>query len=129
MRAYNKTGPLSVHVLSSAIGGEQATPIVSRADVTERGCVVLFCTDGLTKHVLADIASVDDLASCSPAEPSVLERGSNQALVNLFEVDGSTGCICLLTERTDNKSPLHFRSRCPSGGSHVRAEEFVPIAC
>jgi len=81
------------------------------------------------EHVLADIASVDDLASCSPAEPSVLERGSNQALVNLFEVDGSTGCICLLTERTDNKSPLHFRSRCPSGGSHVRAEEFVPIAC
>src|SRR3954471_17715724 len=42
------------HVLSSAIGGEQAKPIVSRADVTERGCVVLFCTDGLTKHVSDD---------------------------------------------------------------------------
>jgi len=42
------------HVLSSAIGGEQAKPIVTRADVTERGCVVLFCTDGLTKHVTDD---------------------------------------------------------------------------
>jgi protein phosphatase len=42
------------HVLSSAIGGEEAKPIVTRADVTERGCVVLFCTDGLTKHVTDD---------------------------------------------------------------------------
>lgn len=39
------------HVLSSAIGAEAATPEVSRVDVSERGCVLLFCTDGLTKHV------------------------------------------------------------------------------
>lgn len=45
-----KRSPLS-HVLSSAIGGEDAEPVVTRMDVTERGCVVLFCTDGLTKHV------------------------------------------------------------------------------
>lgn len=38
-------------VLSGAIGGEEAEPVVSRVDVSERGCVVLFCTDGLTKHV------------------------------------------------------------------------------
>jgi protein phosphatase len=38
-------------ILSSAIGAEQATPEVSRVDVSERGCVLVFCTDGLTKHV------------------------------------------------------------------------------
>jgi serine/threonine protein phosphatase PrpC len=38
-------------ILSSAIGAEAATPVVSRVDVSERGCVLLFCTDGLTKHV------------------------------------------------------------------------------
>lgn len=39
------------NVLASAIGGEEAKPVVSRADVRERGCVVLLCSDGLTKHV------------------------------------------------------------------------------
>ena len=38
-------------ILSSAIGAEDASPVVSRVDVSERGCVLLFCTDGLTKHV------------------------------------------------------------------------------
>ncbi|MFN2571729.1 MAG: PP2C family serine/threonine-protein phosphatase [Gemmatimonadales bacterium] len=42
--------PLS-HVLVSAIGGDDASPVVSRVDVSERGCIVLFCSDGLTKHV------------------------------------------------------------------------------
>ena len=37
--------------LSSAIGAEAALPEVTRVDVSERGCVVLLCTDGLTKHV------------------------------------------------------------------------------
>ncbi len=41
------------NVLSSAIGGE-AMPVVSRIDVKERGCVVLLCSDGLTKHVEDD---------------------------------------------------------------------------
>lgn len=39
------------HVLVSAIGGNEATPEVSRTDIRRRGCVLLFCTDGLTKHV------------------------------------------------------------------------------
>lgn len=38
-------------ILSSAIGADEASPVVSRVDVSERGCVLLFCTDGLTKHV------------------------------------------------------------------------------
>ena len=39
------------HVLASAIGGHAALPEVSRIDIRRRGCVVLLCSDGLTKHV------------------------------------------------------------------------------
>lgn len=39
------------HVLASSIGGPEATPEVTRIDITRRGCVLLLCTDGLTKHV------------------------------------------------------------------------------
>jgi serine/threonine protein phosphatase PrpC len=42
--------PLS-NVLASAVGADEAMPVVTRVDVTERGCVLLFCSDGLTKHV------------------------------------------------------------------------------
>jgi serine/threonine protein phosphatase PrpC len=38
------------HVLSSAIGSEEAMPVVSRVEIP-RGCVILLATDGLTKHV------------------------------------------------------------------------------
>ena len=41
------------HVLTSAIGGSEATPDVSRVEV-KRGDVLLLCTDGLTKHVSDD---------------------------------------------------------------------------
>jgi len=39
------------HVLSSAIGGSTAMPVVSRIDVRGMSPVVLLCSDGLTKHV------------------------------------------------------------------------------
>ena len=51
MKAEDASRSPLKHVLSSAIGAEDASPVVSRVDVTERGCVLLFCTDGLTKHV------------------------------------------------------------------------------
>lgn len=38
------------HVLISAMGANDATPEVSRADL-QRGDALLLCTDGLTKHV------------------------------------------------------------------------------
>ncbi len=38
------------HVLSSAIGGRQAEPVVTRI-TRDWGTVVLLCSDGLTKHV------------------------------------------------------------------------------
>jgi PPM family protein phosphatase len=39
------------HVLSSAIGGSAAVPVVTRIDVRGERPVVLLCSDGLTKHV------------------------------------------------------------------------------
>lgn len=39
------------HVLASAIGGEEASPEVTRLDIRRRSCVVMLCSDGLTKHV------------------------------------------------------------------------------
>ena len=39
------------HVLSSAIGGSAAVPVVTRIDVRGDRPVVLLCSDGLTKHV------------------------------------------------------------------------------
>ncbi|MDQ6829308.1 MAG: protein phosphatase 2C domain-containing protein, partial [Gemmatimonadota bacterium] len=49
-RETAQKSPLA-HVLSSAIGASTAAPAVTRVDVRKRGCVVLVCTDGLTKHV------------------------------------------------------------------------------
>jgi serine/threonine protein phosphatase PrpC len=42
------------HVLSSAAGGQDALPEVSRVRIDRLGSVLLFCTDGLTKHVSDD---------------------------------------------------------------------------
>jgi protein phosphatase len=42
------------NVLSSSIGGEEARPEIALLDITPRGCVILICSDGLTKHVTND---------------------------------------------------------------------------
>jgi serine/threonine protein phosphatase PrpC len=57
------------NVLSSAIGGEEAAPVVTRV-VRDWGTIVLLCSDGLTKHVpddriaerLADVTSSRQVA-------------------------------------------------------------------
>jgi len=41
------------NVLSSSIGGQVTTPVVTRIE-RERGSTLLFCSDGLTKHVSDD---------------------------------------------------------------------------
>ena len=38
------------HILASAIGGDEAVPVVTRIEIP-RGCMILLATDGLTKHV------------------------------------------------------------------------------
>lgn len=75
-----ETSPFS-HVLSSAIGGDTATPAVTRIDIP-RGCVILLATDGLTKHVsTAEIkAQVEAMTSseqlCRALLQLVLDRGA-----------------------------------------------------
>ena len=69
------------HVLSSAIGGDEAIPVVSRIEIP-RGCVILLATDGLTKHVstaevkdqIAAMTSSEQL--CRSLLDLVLERGA-----------------------------------------------------
>jgi protein phosphatase len=79
-RAHNS--PLN-HVLSSAIGADEALPEISRVDVRRRGCVTLVCSDGLTKHVSDDeiaqetarMTSAEQL--CRTLLDLALERGGS----------------------------------------------------
>jgi protein phosphatase len=70
-------------VLSSAAGADEALPEVSRLRVDREGSVLLFCTDGLTKHVSdAEIAAAigahtRSQAVCESLLQLVLERGAS----------------------------------------------------
>ena len=54
------------HVLSSAIGADEALPDVTKVSLKERGAVILLCSDGLTKHVSDDeiAAAIEAMTSC-----------------------------------------------------------------
>jgi protein phosphatase len=77
------------HVLASAIGGQEASPVVSRIDISPRGCVVLLCSDGLTKHVSdAEIAAqIGRMSSaeqvCRSLLDLALERGGSDNITVL----------------------------------------------
>jgi protein phosphatase len=60
-----QASPLS-NVLSSAIGGGTATPVVTRMTLT-RGSAVLLCSDGLTKHV-TDVEIAEALSTMTSSE-------------------------------------------------------------
>lgn len=85
------SSPLS-HVLSSAIGAAEASPEISRVDVRERGCVVLVCTDGLTKHV-SDAEIAAHLGAMTSAEAVCRE------LLDLALVRGGSDNITLVVGR------------------------------
>jgi protein phosphatase len=65
------------HVLSSAVGGEEAVPVVSRV-TRDWGNVILLCSDGLTKHV-SDERIREKLATMSSAR-QVTEELIQEAL-------------------------------------------------
>lgn len=77
------------HVLASAIGSGEATPEVTRLDISQRGCVLLLCSDGLTKHVTdAEIAAqVQGMKSseqlCRSLLDLALERGGSDNITVL----------------------------------------------
>ena len=70
------------HVLSSAIGGGEATPVVTRIDIP-RACVIFLCTDGLTKHVTNQeiAAAIESMTSseqlCHAMLQLALDRGGS----------------------------------------------------
>ncbi len=77
-----QASPLS-HVLSSAIGANEAVPEVSRVNVEQIGSVILVCSDGLTKHVSDDEISealrtmTSSEQACRSLLALVLDRGGS----------------------------------------------------
>jgi len=77
------------NVLASAIGGPEPTPEVTRLDIRHRGCVILLCSDGLTKHV-PDAEIAEQLGAMQSAEQVchtlldlALERGGSDNITIL----------------------------------------------
>lgn len=63
------------HILSSAIGADEALPDVIRVDMKERGSLILLCSDGLNKHVTDDeiAAAIVDMKSSEQLARDLLE--------------------------------------------------------
>jgi protein phosphatase len=83
-----ETSPLS-HVLVSSIGGDTATPEVSRLDIHNRDSVLLLCSDGLTKHlsnaeIAAEIGAMQSSEQlCRSLLDKALERGGTDNITIL----------------------------------------------
>ena len=84
------------HVLSSAIGADDASPVVSRVDVSDRQCILIFCTDGLTKHVADDEIE----ALCSHVRSA--EQLARQLMDTALERGGSDN-ITIIVARAPQK--------------------------
>jgi serine/threonine protein phosphatase PrpC len=76
-------------VLASAIGGKEALPVVQKVEL-RRGCVVLLCSDGLTKHVTdPEIEAVlrgmtSSEQACRALVDLALERGGSDNVTVLI---------------------------------------------
>lgn len=82
--------PLS-HVLSSAIGGESPSPVVSRLGI-EKEDTLLLCTDGLTEH----LDDADILAHLEPRRPV---RDTAEGLVQLALDRGGRDNVTVIVAR------------------------------
>lgn len=80
------------HVLSSAVGAEAAVPETTRVRIDRHGTVLLFCSDGLTKH-----AADEEIAECITAN----QRSEDvcQALLALALDRGGTDNITIVVGR------------------------------
>ena len=103
-----KGSPLN-HMLSSAIGAREARPEVSRVDVRERGCVILICTDGLTKHV-SDAEIAQHLGAMTSAEQAC------RALLTLALERGGTDNITMVVGRAPHSGTTGEVPAKPSRG-------------
>jgi len=84
-------------VLSSAVGADAADAEVSRMRVDRSGGALLFCTDGLTKHV-----SDDEIAAAIEAHPT--SEGACKALLDLTLDRGASDNVTLVVARRRSES-------------------------
>ena len=94
-----RSSPLR-NVLSSAIGASEALPEISRVDVTRRGCVILVCSDGLTKHV-SDNEIAEHLAAMTSSEQVA------RSLLELALERGGSDNITLVVGRALRRGQKH----------------------
>jgi len=80
------------HVLSSAAGAEAATPETTRVRIDRHGTVLLFCTDGLTKH--ATDAEIAERISANARSEDVCK-----SLLDLALERGGTDNITIVVAR------------------------------
>jgi serine/threonine protein phosphatase PrpC len=85
------------HVLSSALGATQATPVITTAD-RRWDDVMLLCTDGLTKHVTNEEIA-EQLATVKSAEAIC------RNLVDLTLSRGASDNVTVLAGRLRERSP------------------------
>jgi protein phosphatase len=85
------------NVLISAIGGEEAVPVVTRLDIRRRGCVLLFCTDGLTKHV-TDAEIAEQIGKMESSEQL------SRALIDLTLERGASDNVTVLAGRAKGRT-------------------------
>lgn len=86
-----KHSPLA-NVLSSAIGASEALPEITRVDVRQRGCVILVCSDGLTRHV-SDEQIARELGRMTSSEQAC------RALLQLALDGGGTDNVTIVVGR------------------------------
>lgn len=85
------------NVLASAIGAEEALPVVTRFDISERGSLILLCSDGLTKHV-ADAEIAEQIRTMKSSEQLVND------LLDLALSRGGSDNITIIAGRAPLKS-------------------------
>lgn len=87
------------HVLSSAIGSDEALPVVTPFDISERGALILMCSDGLTKHV-----SDEEIESCIRTMQSS-EQVANDLLALALERGGTDNITIIAARAPLRKKP------------------------
>jgi serine/threonine protein phosphatase PrpC len=85
------------NVLSSAIGGDEAVPVVTRLKA-DWGIVHLLCTDGLTKHV-PDTRIAEVLEAMTSAQ-----QGCEQLMAEALEAGGSDNITIIIGRAVDRRS-------------------------
>ena len=86
------------HVLASAIGSDEALPVVTRFNISERGALILMCSDGLTKHVTdAEISShIRDMKSSEQLAKDLLKLALDR---------GGSDNVTIIAARAPLKKP------------------------